>query len=362
MSASASLRSSIKIVDTLPSLISFLDDLTSALTVPNCTSTLYLSISPRNITIPSILMIHWIPPYLHGAAQNNPIYLLDLSALSAKTLVNTHSSERSLTIMQFTHAPSPGQAFETDIPEHISLRTLFESPHIPKVVFDVRDISHFLYTECDISLAGVKDLQLMEVAVRDGVKDNLGDLAKCVELHSPLSSALKKEWEAKRVALLKIESQPCEQRPMRQDTMQHYAGEVCMLPGVYRVLCTILRPEKQAFWRNEIETETKNRIEASQSPTYNILEKNRAWSSWAEEYIEAASESWNEDVFDQARRSKEAEGDRFEEVLEIMRERRILDEMGFADEEEEKDLCCYDDTARDSIGWEEDMVKNGEPF
>ncbi|TGO57630.1 hypothetical protein BOTNAR_0197g00100 [Botryotinia narcissicola] len=109
--------------------------------------------------------------------------------------------------MQFTHAPSPGQVFEIGKPEQISLRTLFESPHIPKVVFDVRDISRFLYTECDILLARVKDLQVMEVAVRDGVKDSLEDLAKCVELHSPLSLALEKEWEAKRVALLEIDLQ-----------------------------------------------------------------------------------------------------------------------------------------------------------
>ncbi|TGO26103.1 hypothetical protein BPAE_0066g00290 [Botrytis paeoniae] len=355
MSASTSLSSSIKIVDTTPSLTSFLDDLASALTIPTCTSTLYSSISPRNITIPSILIIHWIPPHLHGAAQNNPTYLLDLSALSAKTL-------RSLTIMQFTHAPSPGQAFETDIPEYISLRTLFKSPHIPKVVFDVRDISHFLYTKCDISLAGIKDLQLMELAVRDGGKDNLGDLAKCVELHSPLSSALKKEREAMRVALLQIESQPCEQRPMRQDTMQYYAAEVNMLHGIYRVLCTKLRPEKQSFWRNEIETATKNRIEASQSSTYDILERDKLWNTRTENYIKTASGSWNEDVFDRARGSEEAEGGRFEEVLKIMCERRILDEVGFTDEEEEEDLNYYDDTARDCIGWEEDMVKNGEPF
>ncbi|TGO16148.1 hypothetical protein BTUL_0031g00130 [Botrytis tulipae] len=94
--------------------------------------------------------------------------------------------------MQFTHAPSPGQVFEIGIPEQISLRTLFESPHIPKVVFDVRDISRF---------------QVMEVAVRDGVKNNLEDLAKCVELHSPLSSAPEKEWEAKQVALLETDLQ-----------------------------------------------------------------------------------------------------------------------------------------------------------
>ncbi|THV51741.1 hypothetical protein BGAL_0100g00100 [Botrytis galanthina] len=80
--------------------------------------------------------------------------------------------------MQFTHAPSPGQASEIDIPEHVSLRTLFESPHILKVVYDVRDTSRFLYTESDISLAGVKDLQVMEVAVRDVVKRQLGRSSK----------------------------------------------------------------------------------------------------------------------------------------------------------------------------------------
>ena len=41
----------------------------------------------------------------------------------------------------------------------------------------------------------------------------------------------------------------------------------------------------------------------------------------------------------------------------------MFDAMNGDDEfNEEDDFDDYQDTARDCIGWEEDMVKNGEPF
>ncbi|KAF7868698.1 hypothetical protein EAF04_005228 [Stromatinia cepivora] len=247
MSASTEISPPIKIVDSLPSLISFLDDLSSALTIPTCTSTLYLSIAPQNTATPYVLIIHWILPHIPGTPQNSETYLLDFTTLSPEILMNTHPSNKSLTMMQYTHAPSPGQAHQTDTPEYISPKTLFESPHIPKILFDVRDISHFLYTKCEISPAGVKDIQLMELAVRAGGKDKLRGLAKCVEPHSPLSSTVKKEWEAKRTAVQKIEIRAHGQRPMKPEVMQYYASSVDMLPGVYDVLRKKLEPGNESF-------------------------------------------------------------------------------------------------------------------
>ncbi|KAJ8058248.1 hypothetical protein OCU04_012442 [Sclerotinia nivalis] len=319
MSASTEISPSIKIVDTLPSLISFLDDLNSALTISTCTSTLYLSITPRNTATPYVLIIHWILPHLPGTPQNSETYLLDFTAISTEILMNTHSSNKSLTMMQYTHAPPPGQAHQAETPEYISLKTLFESPYISKILFDVRDISHFLYTKCDISLAGVKDIQLMELAVRAGGKDKLRGLAKCVELHSPLPSAVKKEWEAKRTALQKIEIRTRGQRPMEPEVMQYYALSVDMLPRVYDVLRKKLEPGNESFWRSHVEAETNERIKEAKNPQYNMQEQGRVYSPWNDDYVEAAIDGWNDDVLAQASEEAEAEYDRLDDYLQEMR-------------------------------------------
>ncbi|KAM7185561.1 hypothetical protein V8F20_011754, partial [Naviculisporaceae sp. PSN 640] len=59
-------------------------------------------------------------------------------------------------------------AFETPRSPHtkITLKTILESPTIPKVFFDVRADAGVLYHQYGISLEGVQDLQLMEFAAR----------------------------------------------------------------------------------------------------------------------------------------------------------------------------------------------------
>ena len=57
-------------------------------------------------------------------------------------------------------------AFSTASAEGVSLKTILESPKTPKVFFDVRMDSDALYALFGIKLAGIIDLQLMEVVSR----------------------------------------------------------------------------------------------------------------------------------------------------------------------------------------------------
>ncbi|KAI9644623.1 hypothetical protein NHQ30_006645 [Ciborinia camelliae] len=279
---------------------------------------------------------------LHGTKKDDPTYLLDISTLSAKALVNTNSSKKSLTMMQFTQAPSQGLAnSKTDTPEYISLKTLFESPYITKILFDVCDISHFLFTQCEISLAGVRDLQLMELAVRDGGQNNLRGLAKCVDLHSPVPASTKMEWVITREVMQNTGIRTLEQRPIKSEIMECYAGEVRMLPGLDKVLREKLRPDGQSFWRNEIEIATTDRIEKSKSAGYDMQGRHNVEGPWDDEYIREATGQWNDDLY--------------------MREGEESYDLEFGlNEVEDDDWDDYQDTARDCIGWEEDMDKNGE--
>jgi exonuclease 3'-5' domain-containing protein 1 len=64
-------------------------------------------------------------------------------------------------------------AFSTTNSHGVSLKTILKSPHTPKVVFDIRNDSDALYSHYQISVDGVKDLQLMELASRTGSKDRV---------------------------------------------------------------------------------------------------------------------------------------------------------------------------------------------
>jgi exonuclease 3'-5' domain-containing protein 1 len=76
------------------------------------------------------------------------------------------------------------------------LKTILESDKIPKVFFDVRNDSDALYAHFGIKLAGVQDIQLMELATRDFSKRYLNRLSKCIERDSPMMPGEKQKWES----------------------------------------------------------------------------------------------------------------------------------------------------------------------
>jgi exonuclease 3'-5' domain-containing protein 1 len=62
-----------------------------------------------------------------------------------------------------------------------SLKTVLESPNIPKVFFDCRNDSDALYSHFRISLDGVIDVQLLELTARRRSRDYAASLTKYVQ-------------------------------------------------------------------------------------------------------------------------------------------------------------------------------------
>jgi exonuclease 3'-5' domain-containing protein 1 len=137
-----------EVVDSVPALLSLLDNFTNLPTHPPA---LYLNLEGirlgRHGSI-SIISLYIVP--------RNKIYLVDVYCLG-KTAFSTSNSRSS------------------------SLRTVLESQTIPKVVFDIRNDSDALFSHCQISVGGIKDLQLMELASQQGPKDFVARLAKYIE-------------------------------------------------------------------------------------------------------------------------------------------------------------------------------------
>jgi len=194
-------------------------------------------------------------------------------------------------------------AFSTTNRSSTSLKTILESPTIPKVIFDIRNDSDALFSHFQISVNGIQDLQLMELATRKGSKDFVAGLAKCIQVESPISAAAKAEWQrTKEVATRLYDPKKggryeiFNERPMKPEIIQYCARDVVLLPGLYEVYNAKLRLPGQAFWQAQVREATVDRIKLSQSPAYDGQAKSKVCGPWDEWYIERAIDAWNDDV------------------------------------------------------------------
>jgi exonuclease 3'-5' domain-containing protein 1 len=90
------------------------------------------------------------------------------------------------------------QAFQVTgpSPDERTLKSILESQDIVKVFFDIRNDSDALFGLFGVRVAGIEDVQLMELASRNFSKRFINGLAKCIERDSTLPYAEKREWKA----------------------------------------------------------------------------------------------------------------------------------------------------------------------
>lgn len=242
-------------------------------------------------------------------------------------------------------------AFSTRNKAATSLKTVLESQIIPKVIFDIRNLSAALFSHFQISVDGIKDLQIMEIAAREGMNE-LSGLAKCIEQDRSVSVAARAEWQSTQEGGSHLYGpekggryEIFEERPMRPELVKYCATKVALLPGLYNTYKAKLDMPGEAFWWSQVEKATKDWIKLSQSPGYNVNEKTETSGPWTKTDIDHAIDVWNDDI-----------------MFNALNERSLDDALN---DIEDEDLDYYEDdriTARDCMGWEEDMVKNGEYF
>ena len=240
-------------------------------------------------------------------------------------------------------------AFSTTNSSGTSLKSVLESSTTPKVVFDIRNGSDALFSHYKISVDGIKDLQLMELARRGHSKNFVAGLARCIEMDSPVSSAAKSEWQRMKEDASKIYDPKkggrrgaFNGRPLKPEIMQYCAGGVALLPGLYDFYSAKLSRPGQRFWQVKVREATKDRIKLSQSSGYDGQAADNACGPWDKDKIEEEIDAWNEDVLSKALTDDDDESSLWYDDNDS----DVLDDM----------------SARDCIGWEEDMVKNGEYF
>lgn len=268
--STVSVHADIEVVDSATTLLSLLDDLISLDVNP---PSLYLDLEGiklgRHGSI-SIVSLYVLP--------RKKVYLIDIYRLGKTAFSTTNSSATSL-------------------------KTILESPTIPKVTFDIRNDSDALFSHYQISVDGIKDLQLMELATRKGSKDYVAGLAKCIENDSPVSIVTKAEWQRRKEGASRLYApekggryEIFNERPMRSEIVQYCASDVALLPGLYNVYNAKLCLPGAKFWQVQVRETTKNRIKLSQSPGYDGQAKTKARGPWDKESLEQAIDDWNDDV------------------------------------------------------------------
>ena len=179
----------------------------------------------------------------------------------------------------------------------VSLKSILESKSIPKVTFDMRHLSHILYHQHNVKLAGIHDLQLTELASRDRKesKKHIAGLAKCVEQDVvPPSNEVRKRW---------LETSNVDEYHMFNvlgHAPRSSIKRVELFPTLWRIYRSRLQRAGEMFWLAQARWGTETRVTASQLPKSRTMDRKEhtlgpeTWYDY--ELRERRSDEWNDEL------------------------------------------------------------------
>lgn len=242
------------LVNSVPGVVALLDQLQS-IDIPRSSS----------LTVPPCLYCDLEGVYL-GREGTLSIFTLYVAPIKKVYLIDIFNLKDS--------------AFSTASGGGWSLKTMLEDATIGKAFFDIRNDSDALFSGYNVSVAGIHDLQLMELASRSGWKRTVAGLAKCIERDITMAFSLKTAWlQAKKAGEALWSPQKggryevFNDRPLRPEIIKYCAQDVILLPELWRVYRDRLpkagNTSGVSLWENRILYETAERVKLSQSAGYN---------------------------------------------------------------------------------------------
>jgi exonuclease 3'-5' domain-containing protein 1 len=181
-------------------------------------------------------------------------------------------------------------AFLTCAANGKTLKTILESEAIPKAFFDVRNDSDALYSHFGINLAGICDIQLMELATRSFSKRCVNGLAKCIEKDLAMTKREKRIWMSTKETGIKLFAperggsyEVFNIRPIPEDIRQYCMQDVQFLPRLWEHYSFKLSP----IWATMVEDAAKDRVKLSQTATYVGEGHHMALGPWTQAHLRA---------------------------------------------------------------------------
>ncbi|KAI0011890.1 ribonuclease H-like domain-containing protein [Xylariaceae sp. FL0662B] len=243
------------LIDT-PSLLSSVIDALDGL--PTTPPSLYIDLEGVRLSrhgSVSILQLH-VPPI-------NRTYLIDIKTLDDK-------------------------AFSTAGKDGLTLKTILESNTTPKVIFDVRSDSDALYSHFEVSLDGIHDLQLMELATRRSRKSLVSGLSRCIERDASLTIHERIAWNTTKETGIKLFAperggsyEVFNERPLSSELRLYCIKDVQLLPQLWMLYNSRMTPA----WKTRVSEATKGRIAESQAAHFNGVGKHMAIAPSGWQYL-----------------------------------------------------------------------------
>ncbi len=192
-------------------------------------------------------------------SRHGSICILQLHVLPSKRtyLVDVHTLQH--------------EAFSTGGKSGRTLKEILECDGIPKVFFDVRRDSDALYSHFKISLAGIQDLQLMELATRTFPRRCVNGLAKCIERDGRLPPQELAAWKIVKDAGIKLfdpkhggSYSVFAKRPLCDAIRLYCAQDVQILPRLWSHYSSRMSP----VWTRKVLQASKERVALSQTASF----------------------------------------------------------------------------------------------
>jgi exonuclease 3'-5' domain-containing protein 1 len=212
---------------------------------------------------------------------NSTVYLVDVHTLQLSAFTTPSATATTALNLANPIGLTPAHV------EPTTLKSVLESPATVKVFFDVRNDSDALFCHYGIRLQGIHDLQLMELATRDGPRTYVSSLANCIQYDLSLSANQRRQAEhvkAEGKLLFAPEVggsyQVFNQRPLQPAIEKYCVQDVVHMPQLWHQYNGKLNGI-DPFWRWMVNDDTEGRIADSQSANYqpNGSHKRLGWNT-----------------------------------------------------------------------------------
>ncbi|KFY04182.1 hypothetical protein O988_00946 [Pseudogymnoascus sp. VKM F-3808] len=196
----------------------------------------YIVDTPRAVAnlVDSLVDLPTTPPSLYLDIEG-----VNLGRRGAVSIVQLLVLPTNLTYLIDIHTLN-NAAFTTAGTHGHTLQSILEDSSIPKVFFDVRNDSAALHSRFSISLAGIHDIQLMELATRPSSKKFLHGLARCISSDLSLGRHELRRWtdqksRGKRLFAPELGGtyEVFNERPMGEDIALYCTQDVQFMPKLW---------------------------------------------------------------------------------------------------------------------------------
>lgn len=236
-----------------------------------------LNDGPKYTLVDSTLVLSETIDKLEGLPVEPPSLYVDLEGINVSrygtiSVLQLHVHPEDHTYLIDVHQFQERAFSTTEKKSDRSLKAILEAKDILKVFFDVRNNANALFFLFQISLSGVIDIQLMELAKREYFQRYIYGLIGCIRWDAPMTMAERMRWTAARNEARRLFApekggryETFNDRPLEEKIINHCVQNVQVLPRIW----SRFNGKITASCMVKVRKASEARILSSQSEDYN---------------------------------------------------------------------------------------------